>query len=223
MLPGRTACRRRPFGEVCLLHLTAGTPTWIVGPFMWLRRVLPLVVAATIVAACSQDDPFRPVATTDNAVSSFTVSALSAGVASPSAIEFVNLRTVRPSLDATGGPNFQLAFDLAADGRIRLVPALALVNPPSGAASVGLARTTTTFDALARAPTGGFISDSTVSTSLGEVWVIRVDPRLCSFGDPFYAKLVVDEVNMLTRRLSIRVLINRNCGYRDLTVGLPRN
>lgn len=185
--------------------------------------MLPLVVAATVSAACSQDDPFRPVATTESEISTFTVTALSAGVAAPSALEFVNLRTVRPSLDATGGPNFQVAFDIAPDGQIRLVPVLALVNPPGGASSVGLARTTTTFDALGQAPTGGFINDSTVTTTVGEAWVVRVDPRVCSFGDPFYAKLVVDEVNAVTRRLSIRVLINRNCGYRDLTEGLPRN
>jgi hypothetical protein len=30
-------------------------------------------------------------------------------------------------------------------------------------------------------------------------------------------------VNPVTLRLTVRVLINRNCGYRDLTVGLPRN
>ncbi len=185
--------------------------------------MLPLVVAATVVTACSQDDPFRPIATTESAVSSFTVTALSAGVTSPSALEFVNLRTVRPALDASGGPNFQVAFDLGADGQIRLVPALALVNPPSGATSVGLARTTSAFDDLGRAPNSGFINDSTVTAALGETWVVRVDPALCSFGDPFYAKLVVDEVNALTRRISFRVLINRNCGYRDLTVGLPRN
>lgn len=223
MLPRRTARRRRPFGEVCLLYLPAVTLSWIATGSARVRRVLPLAVATTLVAACSQDDPFRPIATTESTVSSFTVTAVSAGVASPSALEFVNLRTVRPSLDATGGPNFQVAFDIAADGQIRLVPVLALVNTPTGAASVGLARTTTTFDALSRAPTGGFVSDSTVSTRIGETWVVRVDPRVCSFGDPFYAKLVVDDVNAVTRRLSIRVLINRNCGYRDLTEGLPRN
>lgn len=199
------------------------TLRWITTLSARVRRALPLVVAVTVLTACSQDDPFRPIATTESVVSTFSVAALSAGVASPSAIEFVNLRSVRPTLDGTGGPNFQIAFDVTADGQIQLIPALALVNPFSGASSVGLARTTTTFDALARAPTGGFVSDSTVSTTVGETWVVRVDPRLCSFGDPFYAKLVVDEVNALTRRLTVRVLINRNCGYRDLTVGLPRN
>jgi hypothetical protein len=203
--------------------LTAVTSYWIATVSARVRRVLPLMVAATVLAACSQDDPFRPVATTESAVSTFTLTAVSVGLASPSAIELVNLRAVRPSLDATGGPNFQLAFDIDPQGRLLLIPALALVNPPIGATSLGLARTGTTFDALARAPTGGFVNDSTVSTTVGEVWVVRVDPRICSFGDPFYAKLVVDDVNVLTRRLTVRLLINRNCGYRDLTVGLPRN
>jgi tryptophanyl-tRNA synthetase len=78
-------------------------------------------------------------------------------------------------------------------------------------------------DALERAPTDGFANDSTVTVAIGETWVVRIDPQLCSFGDAFFAKLVVDDVNALTRRMAVRVLINRNCGYRDLTVGLPRN
>jgi hypothetical protein len=188
-----------------------------------VRRVLPLVVAAIALAACSQDDPFRPVATSENVVTTLNVAALSSGIEAPSAVDFVNLRTLRPSLDGTGSPNFQMAFDLTTDGRIRLLPVLEVLNPPSGAGTVGLVRVGTAFDDLGRAPTGGFVSDSTVTTAIGETWVVRINPGLCSFGDPFYAKLVVDAANLVTRRMTVRVLINRNCGYRDLTVGLPRN
>jgi hypothetical protein len=188
-----------------------------------VRRVLPLVVAAIALAACSQDDPFRPVATSENVITTLNVAALSSGIEAPSAVDFVNLRTLRPSLDGTGSPNFQMAFDLTTDGRIRLLPVLEVLNPPSGAGTVGLVRVGTAFDDLGRAPTGGFVSDSTVTTAIGETWVVRINPGLCSFGDPFYAKLVVDAANLVTRRMTVRVLINRNCGYRDLTVGLPRN
>ena len=185
--------------------------------------MLPLAIAAAAATACSQDDPFRPVATAQNSVSNFNLAALSTGVGLPSALDLVNLRTVRPSLDGAGTPNFQLAFDVTSDGRILLVPALRVVNPPGGATSVGLVRTNAAFDALERAPTDGFANDSTVTVAIGETWVVRIDPQLCSFGDAFFAKLVVDDVNALTRRMAVRVLINRNCGYRDLTVGLPRN
>jgi len=223
MLPGRTARHRGSFREARLPHLSASSFFRTAAVSARIRRLLPVVLAATILTACSQDDPFRPIATTENVVSRLNVAALSGGIEAPSAVDFVNLRAVRPSLDATGGPNFQLAFDLAADGRVRLLPVLAMLNPPSGAGTVGLVRTGASFDDLGRAPTGGFVDDSTVTAALGEVWVVRINPGLCSFGDPFYAKLVVDEVDAVTRRLSIRFLINRNCGYRDLTVGLPRN
>lgn len=223
MLPGRTARRSRSVPEARLLHLTALSSSWVAPLSARARRLLPLVVASAALVACSQDDPFRPVATTENVVSTLNVAALSDGVEAPSAVNFVTLRAVRPSLDASGGPNFQVAFDLTADGRVLLRPVLAVLNPPGGVGSVGLARTGATFDDLARAPTGGFVNDTTVTAAIGEVWVVRINPGLCSFGDPFYAKLVVDEANLVSRRLSVRFLINRNCGYRDLTVGLPRN
>jgi hypothetical protein len=208
-----------PLPEARLLHLTAVSTWWTAT----LRRRLLLALATVSVSACSQDDPFRPVATSENVVSTLRVSPISDGLAASSAVDFVNRRAVRPSLDATGGPNFQVAFDLGTDGRILLQPVLAVLNPPSGAGSVGLARTKARFDDLARAPTGGFVNDTTMTTVVGETWVVRVNPGLCSFGDPFYAKLVVEDVNLVSRQLSVRFLINRNCGYRDLTVGLPRN
>ncbi len=174
-------------------------------------------------AACSDDDPFRPEATTPNVVTGLGVAALSTGAIAPTAIDFLNLRAVRPSLDGSGAVNFQLALDLDAQGQVRLLPVLAMLSPPTGSASVGLLRTDTEFDALARAPTGGFVTDSAVTAAVGETWVVRLTAGLCVYGDPLYAKFVVDGVNQTTRRLAVRFLINRNCGYRDLTEGLPRN
>lgn len=162
-------------------------------------------------------------ATTPNVVTGTELAALSTGTAAPTALDFINLRAVRPIIDGTGGVNFQLALDLDAQNRVRLLPVLAMLNPPTASASVGLLRTTGTFEQLSRAPTGGFIADSSVTAAVGETFVVRVNVGVCAFGDPFYGKLVVDEVNPATRRLFVRYLINRNCGYRDLVEGLPRN
>jgi hypothetical protein len=181
------------------------------------------MLGLTSMAACSDDDPFRPVATTPNVVTGLGLAALSTGVLAPTAIDFINLRAVRPTLDGAGTVNFQLALDLEADGRVRLLPVLSMLSPPTGSTSVGLVRTDATFEALARAPTSGFVTDSAVTAAVGETWVVRLSAGLCAFGDPFYAKFVVDGVNPATRRLAVRFLLNRNCGYRDLTEGLPRN
>jgi hypothetical protein len=189
-----------------------------------VRPSLFIALCALVLAsACSDDDPFRPVATTPNVITGLSLAPLSAGTAAPTALDLINLRAVRPVIDAVGTVNFQLAFDLDPQNRVLLLPVLAMLSPPTGSASVGLLRTTGTFEQASRAPTGGFVSDSSVTAAVGETWVVRLNAGTCAFGDPFYGKLVVDEVNTGMRRLLVRFLINRNCGYRDLVEGLPRN
>jgi hypothetical protein len=174
-------------------------------------------------AGCDQSDPFRGVASSENVVTGLGLAALSTGVAAPTAIDLLARTAVRPVIDGAGAPNFQLALDVDAQGRVLLIPVLALLNPPSASVSVGLVRSTLPFEQLGRAPTGGFVNDSTVTAAVGETWVVRLQAGLCTFGDPLYAKLVVDGVNQTTRRLAVRFLVNANCGFRDLTEGVPRN
>jgi hypothetical protein len=185
------------------------------------RSAVCLVLAAT--AACDTDDPFRPVATVPNVVTGLDLAALSTGSVAPTAIDFLSLRAVRPVVDGTGGINFQLAVDLDASNRVRLLPVLAVLSPPTASSSIGLLRAPQPFELVTRAPTGGFAADSAVTTAPGETWIVRITAGVCPFGDPYYAKLVVDDINTVTRRLFVRFLLNRNCGYRDLVEGLPRN
>ncbi len=193
-------------------------------PIARLVRALPsIALLLAAVAGCSDDDPFRPVATTPNVVTGLGLASLSTGTLAPTALDFINLRAVRPLVDPTGSANFQLALDIAGLGQVRLLPVLRMVNPPSGSASVGLQRVDVEFETLGRAPSGGYALDSTVTAAVGETWVVQLSAGLCAFGDPVYAKLVVDGINTATGRLSVRFLLNRNCGYRDLTEGLPRN
>ena len=189
-------------------------------------RLVSLVVGGLLVAVvsgCDQSDPFRGAATSANVVTGLSMAALSTGTAAPTALDLLSRSAVRPVVDGSGAANFQVALDVDAQGRVQLIPVLALLNPPSASVSVGLVRADASFEQLVRAPTSGFVNDSTVTASVGETWVVRLQAGLCTFGDPLYAKLVVDGVNQQTRRLAVRFLLNANCGYRDLTEGVPRN
>jgi hypothetical protein len=194
-------------------------------PARWPRlraALLPLAVAASL-AACSNDDPFRSSATVESVITSVSMAGFSTGTVAPSALDLVTAQLVRPELAGTGSANFQLALDVDASGQVSLLPLLALLTPPSGGISVGLQRATADFDALTRAPNAGYATDSIVTTQVGESWFFSVQSGLCTFGDPFYGKLEIEGVNTETRRIFLRFLINRNCGYRDLTVGVPNN
>jgi hypothetical protein len=86
-----------------------------------------------------------------------------------------------------------------------------------------LQRSDAAFTALERAPTRGFVNDTTLVVAAGQTVLVQLPGSGCFLGDPFYAKLVVDSVVVSERRLVVRSLVNRNCGYRALTEGLPRN
>jgi hypothetical protein len=184
---------------------------------------LAALVAVVGVSACDQNDPFRPVAADANEITTLTLAAFSTGAIAPTAIDFINKRAVRPELQTTGFTNFQLALDITNDGRVALLPVLSVLTPPGGASRIQLQKSSGAFEVLERAPAGGYASDSAVVTAPGETWVFRLETTNCIYGDPFFGKLIVDGVNSTTRRIAVRFLINRNCGYRDLTEGVPRN
>lgn len=188
-----------------------------------LASVVLALAGAVLGTACDQTDPFRGVATSENVITGLGLAALSTGTVAPTALDLLSRTAVRPVVDATGTPNFQLALDLDAQGRVLLIPVIALLDTPGRPVSVGLVRSSVPFDQLGRAPTSGFVTDSTVTAQVGETWVVQLQAGICTFRDPFYAKLVVDGVNPQTKRLAVRFLLNANCGYRDLTEGVPRN
>lgn len=181
-----------------------------------------LLVAGTS-AACSDTNPFLSPATRENIVSTFSVWTLSGSNPSlPAAMLFTNLTPERPQVLSNGSVNFEVAFDLTADGKVRFVPARALVpQSPAGAPVVGLQRSSSAFSALTRAPERGYTDDSTLVVGPNELVLVRLASAGCIYGEPYYAKVVVDSIIARERRLVLRTLVNRNCGYRALTEGLP--
>ena len=181
-------------------------------------RVAALFAAATTVWAC--DDPLTIRADQPNVNQFFSVSAISGTPTNaPVALNLTNKSITR--LD--GGFDFDIAFDLNAQGKIVILP-LGLVGTPLGGAHlVGLLRTPGVFDSVTAAPKAGYVFDSTFVVAPGAVLTVQSQVAVCagSFTPFVFAKLVIDSVRASTRTLYGRTLINLNCGFRSLAPGTP--
>ncbi len=181
--------------------------------------------SAALLARCGGGNGLTSPASVDNVLRSYSVYAMTGSSSSlPAAYQYTTESLVRPQVLSNGTLNFDIAFDLTTDGKVRLLPARYLVPlPPAGAPTIGLQRMTTPFASLARAPLNGYQADSAATISVGETFTLELRDSGCNFGEFFYAKITVDSVFVNERRMVMRSLVNRNCGYRSLTEGLPKD
>jgi hypothetical protein len=183
------------------------------------RRLVAVTAAVTglalLAAACSNTTGL-PAAFYVNAVDTVSLYALrGTAITLPSAYSIQDRLTVRT--DTTVSLDF--AFDFDSAGRPRLLPTAAL---HLGTIS-GLQATSTAFAAITLAPTGGYILDTAVTADSGKVFYVVGRPVVCLIGSvPLYAKLHVLSVDTAARRLNFEILVDLNCGYRGLALGLPK-
>jgi len=192
----------------------------------FLRRALSFSavgVALFAQAACGGGSSLLSPASIENVTRSFSVYALTGtSNALPAAYKFTTESLERPQVLSSGAINFDVAFDITTDGRVRVLPAKFVVPlPPAGAPVIGLQKMSVAFDVLARAPSTGFQTDSAVTVGIGETYTIQLKNSGCTFREPFYAKITVDSIVVSQRRVVLRSLVNRNCGFFALTNGLP--
>lgn len=185
-----------------------------------VRAALAVVLTLSSVAC---DDPLLPGAVGSNSEVTLQVYPLNGSpVGTASALAVFTSTTAR--VDA--GVNFDLAFDLEADGDVVLYPARLVASALANAPRVGLQTVTTPFSSLTRAPNSGYTVDSALVAPIGRTVAIQLPgSQLCfgSFtGTDIYAKLVVDSV-AADRRIWLRLLANTTCGYRSLTPGTPED
>jgi len=177
---------------------------------MALTGLMLLMVACT-------DTNGLPAPFTPNAVDTVSLYALrGTALTLPSAYSLLGALAVRTDLTT--------ALDFAFDFDSLKAPALY----PTGAINLGqlsgLQRSTTSFDATRLAPTGGYILDKPITVDTGTVLLVRSRPTQCTFGVTLalYAKLRVLAVDTAARRLDFEILVDQNCGYRGLELGLPK-
>lgn len=185
------------------------------------------VVAAT--TACSGEDPFAIRASLETTLDTLVAFPLSGTqTLLPSAIDLFGRSVVRPGLRGGVVPNFDIAVDTDAQGRVLLYPARLVASPPGGSPRTGFQIVSGNFDALEIAPRDGYRFDTLQVATVGQVLAIEgqgvsQSGIYCGTASPLHAKLVVDSVARATGAVHLRVRTNPNCGFRSLKPGLPED
>jgi len=181
---------------------------------------LGLVAAAAALVACADDS--LPNATVENIVDTVTISAVwGTPVGHPSAYrmsgsEFTRLVTVETSA------NYDFLYDVDSVLGPAFFPAQATGVLPPSSANPGLMLTTTPFDSIKSAPSNGYVTDAPLAVDSGSVLYMR-SLVTCGIGVPLYGKMEVLQIDSVARTITFAVMVNQNCGYRELQPGLPQD
>jgi len=180
-------------------------------------RSLSLIWLIGAVAALACSDPDGPTATVANTERTDTLWALvGTPVSTPSGYSVDGSRRVRTDLSI----DFDLAYNVEADGRHVFYPRAAMGIDTSNAVKPGLRRITEAFEAITLAPSDGYTTDDPVVIASGDRFVVR-GRITCTLGLPKYAKMEILQFDDVARKVAFRILTNENCGFRSLEPGLP--
>jgi hypothetical protein len=120
--------------------------------------------------------------------------------------------------------DFDVAFDLDASGRPVALTQRFVGNPYGSAGhQVSLQLLTGAFAGILELPTSGWVADSVLTLTAGQVLGVRTGALVClTYASPYmYSKMMVDSVNVALRRLWITTVTDPNCGFRGVDVGRP--
>jgi hypothetical protein len=191
---------------------------------MPFRKLTVAALAVTLLSACGNDSLFNASAPT--IADTYTIFALTGTPpAYPSALDTYFRQPVR--VDGSGA--FDVAFDLDPSGRIVIYPVKLVVRSLNGDRRIGLMKVAESFALVTSAPKGTYQTDSAVVVSPGEVVVIEAQRNrgsdACQFAlsPNIYTKLVVDSVAIATRTITVRTVMDPNCGFRSFEEGIPGN
>ena len=140
----------------------------------------------------------------------------------PSGLNIPSRVVVVTDVFSDGSVAFDVAFDITPAGKVRVLPPRSVVLGPNVVpAQVSLFVSPGTFDATTEAPVTGYVADSVQTVNPGQTVVAQLHPVECSASllKTLHAKLVVDSVNVVSRMLFYRIVVNPNCGRRGLVPG----
>jgi len=202
-------------------------------PIFRRSSILVCALGGAALAACGGEDPFAAKAVFETQLTGFQVYPLSTSPQNlPAAISLYNFASVRPVVRINQTLNFDVAVDLDASGKVRLLPPKAVVAPIGASLATGIQVISgTTFDTFTRAPNTGYQFDSATVVTPGQVVAIQTQgagplSAVCTTTVPMYAKLVVDSIRPQANGLPLiymRARVDQNCGFRSLAEGLPES
>lgn len=185
------------------------------------KFALALVASALTLTACGDPQLLRAnLPTVEDAYALFALTGTPA--AYPSGLNTYVRSTVR----VDGNANFDVAFDINAQGNAVLYPVQKIVSSLGGTRRVGLRKVSGTFESLTIAPTGTY-ADSAIVAANNDVVVIQAQRNgtgdACQFDiSPYiYTKLKVDSVTLSTRTIFLQTVLDPNCGFRSFESGIP--
>lgn len=185
------------------------------------KFALAMLAGAAFLTAC--DDPALLRATLPTVEDGYVVFALTGTPAAyPSGINTY----VRAAVRVDGNANFDVAFDIDAQGKAVIYPVQKIVSSLSSTRTAGLRKVAGSFEDLTIAPTGKF-ADSTIVASQGDVFVVQSVRNsggdVCQFDiSPYiYSKMRVDSIAVDSRTIFLRAVLDPNCGFRSFESGIP--
>lgn len=184
------------------------------------RLRVALVALAVFGVACG--DPTLAKATYASGQATTTLYALTGAPANvPTALSFLS-----GAAHASATFAFDVAVDLDAQNRVVVMPVRVLGGALAGTLKrVGLQVVPGAFASIEEVPTTGYDTLSVKTITPGTTLAVELqDPTACysSYNlavltsQLIYAKLVVDSIDVPTRRIYTRSVVDPNCGYRGV-------
>jgi hypothetical protein len=192
---------------------------------MHVRRLALIVALAAIavVAGCDNSSPFR--AQFPNILiprKAWAMNGTPAALPSAVSMRVGSVVNIDPSWQ------FDFAFDMDAIGVVKVHSARSVATELSPVNRVGFRiDSVNAFANITQAPTSGYVYDSVFTLAPGRTLLIDVFDVSCQrssfLGVNIRGKLIIDSIDVADRSISFRLLANRNCGFRSLVEGLPKD
>ena len=191
---------------------------------MNFRSLRPAALLAVLALSACKDSLGGLKATQGTQTDAFLVYALTG---TPASYPTTYVAAARSVSTIDGGGNFDIAFDIDAQGKVVVYPMRLVVSPITPFRDVGLLKGTGTFASIERAPNSGYLTDKTITLSPGEVLILQTARNtgndMCMYGiSPYiFAKIGLDSVDLKDRSIFFKSTVNPNCGFRSFKTGIP--